>query len=147
MGSSRFKSAPLFNRENDVRSHVSCARSALKLPAATSTAVKHTPLTETLSPTLISGRSFAQEILSRRFWPSVLTATTLPTSSMIPVNIFLKGVPHFSLFSRSGAFPPNEYQLSAVLIEDPLELIRDIRRVAMLNITTLHHVDQLTFAK
>jgi hypothetical protein len=50
-------------------------------------AVKQTPLTETLSPIFISGNSFEQATLSRRFSPATLISSACPTSSMIPVNM------------------------------------------------------------
>ena len=53
-GNSRFTCAPSVIRENEVRVHVSLARSAQKVSGVISRAVRHTPLTAMLLPCLSS---------------------------------------------------------------------------------------------
>src|SRR5512135_3407158 len=88
IGNSRLTWAPSRMRENEVRTQVSSARSAPKESPCRSTAVRHTPLTATLSPFLSSLATLSASMVSRRLPPVSLMLVTLPTSSMSPVNIF-----------------------------------------------------------
>src|SRR5690242_3068800 len=74
-------------RENDVSCHVSAARSAPKDLAATSTAVKHTPLTAMLSPFFNSLVTSCAAMVSRLLPCCSLMLAIRPTSSTSPVNI------------------------------------------------------------
>ena len=87
IGSSRFTSAPSWIRENDVRTHVSGARSAQNDFGLMASAVRQTPLTAMLWPVPNSFGAFAASMVMRRFSPCCSIFTTLPTSSIIPVNI------------------------------------------------------------
>src|SRR5579872_1606855 len=87
MGSSRLTSAPGLMRENEVRFHVSSARSAPKESGVIPIAVRHTPLTAMLSPFFSSLTSCEAATVSRRFSFSFVILVTRPTSSMMPVNI------------------------------------------------------------
>src|ERR1700686_1757192 len=89
MGNSRFTRAPSRSLENEVRVHVSGARSAPKVFGLMSSAVRQTPLTATLSPTPNCFGMVAASMVMRRFSPRCSIFTTLPTSSIIPVNIGL----------------------------------------------------------
>src|SRR5271163_1435909 len=87
IGSSRLTRACRCIRENEVRAQVSGARSAQNDFGFMSSAVRQTPLTATLSPVFNSPGVFRASTLSRRFSPRCSMLITLPTSSMIPVNI------------------------------------------------------------
>ena len=89
MGSSRFTSAPSCMRENEVRTQVSGARSAQNDFGLMSSAVRQTPLTATLLPVRSSFGVFAASTVMRRFSPRCSIFASLPTSSIIPVNIKL----------------------------------------------------------
>src|SRR6267143_2689808 len=103
MGSSRLTSAPSRMCENEVRSHVSGARSAAKDPGLTSSAVRQTPLTATLSPVLSSLGVLSAAMVIRRTSPRCRMPLTRPTSSMMPVNIW----PPWSSLKRNwgGSLP------------------------------------------
>src|ERR1700676_2486692 len=87
IGNSRFTRAPSCIRENEVRAHVSGARSAQNVFGLMSSAVRQTPLTATLSPTPNCFEMVAASTVIRRFSPRCWIFTTLPTSSIIPVNM------------------------------------------------------------
>src|SRR5580700_9849720 len=87
IGSSRLTIAPGLKRENEVRFHVSSARSAPNESDVISTAVRQTPLTATLSPFFNSLTRCEAATVSRRFPFSLLILVTRPTSSMMPVNM------------------------------------------------------------
>src|ERR1017187_2127177 len=74
-------------RENDVRIQVSGARSAQNDFFLISSAVRQTPLTETLCPVFSSFGVWDASMVMRRFSPRCSIFTTLPTSSTIPVNM------------------------------------------------------------
>src|ERR1700739_3377343 len=74
-------------RENEVRTQVSGARSAQNDPGLMSSAVKQTPLTETLLPVPSSLGVCSAAIVILRFSPRCSMRTILPTSSTMPVNI------------------------------------------------------------
>src|ERR1043166_9364822 len=76
------RSAPRF-----VRRSVSGSTSAEKPSARGSSAVRHTPLTAMLAPSLISSSTVAQRIARRAPVGRVSIAATVPSSSIIPVNI------------------------------------------------------------
>src|SRR3954470_15525322 len=76
-------------RQREVRSSVSAARSALKVLSFTASAVKQTPLTETLSPLRNCPAIRGAAIVMRRVPLASETALTFPTSSINPVNIGL----------------------------------------------------------
>ena len=87
MARSKFTWLPTVRLPREERFRVSCITSAVKPPLSTVVAVRHTPLTATLSPTFRSDRiSFAamdstDECCPRR------TERMLPNSSTIPVNM------------------------------------------------------------
>src|SRR5580692_494705 len=87
IGNSRFTSAPWCMRESEVRAQVSGARSAANEFGLMSSAVRQTPLTAMLSPVFNSPGVIAASTVIRRFSPRCSIVTTLPTCSMIPVNI------------------------------------------------------------
>src|SRR4051812_25227226 len=89
MASSRFTDFPCFIRERDVRARVSAARSALKVFSFTASAVRQTPLTETLSPSRNCPATRGVVMVIRRVPFASDTALTFPTSSISPVNIGL----------------------------------------------------------
>src|ERR1700686_1796111 len=94
IGNSRFTRAPSRSLENEVRAHVSGARSALNDCGLMSSAVRQTPLTATLSPTPNCCGAVALSIVIRRFSPRCSIFATVPPSSIIPVNI--TAVPHIA---------------------------------------------------
>src|SRR6202158_4672881 len=100
IGNSRFTRATSRSLENEVRAHVSGARSAQTVFGLMSSAVRQTPLTATLSPTPNCFGMIAASMVIRRFSPRCWIFTTLPTSSIIPVNM--------------GLLPPSE----RITIED-----------------------------
>ena len=108
IGNSRFTSAPSCIRENEVRAHVSGARSAQNDFGLISSAVRQTPLTATLLPVPNSFGVSAASTVMRRFSPRCSIFTTLPTSSMIPVNI------RFSTFMRF-AYSGNTRHVSTLI--------------------------------
>src|SRR5262249_28282539 len=79
--------APSLIREKDVRFHVSSARSQRKEFDVSSTAVRQTPLTAMLLPCLSSFTNCEDDTVMRRVPCSSTRRLTLPTSSMMPVNI------------------------------------------------------------
>src|SRR5688572_2305311 len=83
---SRFTSDPALSAPRLVTFAVSGPISAEKAPAVLSTTVRHTPLTEMLSP---RRRSPAMSVEIRRLKPASIgfTSPTLPTASINPVNI------------------------------------------------------------
>src|SRR5579863_5904192 len=85
-GRSRLTREPARRSPRLLRRKVSGARSALNRPGRGSTAVRHTPFTAMLAPSAISVITVSQRTLSRD--PAV---STVPNSSMIPVNIALHG--------------------------------------------------------
>src|SRR5215472_13786733 len=107
-GSSRFTGDSLLRRPSEVRLRVSWARSAENCSLPTSTAVRHTPLTATLSPALSSEVSCARTVI-RVSVSSVCflagkrrSSTILPTSAISPVNIYLWSVIFLGRHCRSG---------------------------------------------
>src|ERR1035438_9689327 len=86
-GRSRFTREPARRSPRLVRRRVSGARSAEKEPAPRSTAVRHTPLTAMLAPSIISWRTMEQRTFSRAPEVRVWTESSVPSSSMIPVNM------------------------------------------------------------
>ena len=60
--------------------------SAVNAPSATSTTVRHTPLTEIESPSLASLVTSGPAMVMRAASGRSCTATTSPRSSTIPVN-------------------------------------------------------------
>src|SRR5207237_1939192 len=112
IGSSRFNRAPVLILEKEVRFQVSSARSALKDLGVISTAVRQTPLTAIESPLFSSFVRCEAETVSRR-WPfSRATRLTLPTSSMIPVNMGVSS--HHNPVGRQVARGHSRTQRSAV---------------------------------
>src|SRR5215472_5125915 len=78
-------------RENEVRTQVSGARSAQNDPGLMSSAVRQTPLTETLWPVPSSFGTFSAAMVMRRFSPRCSTRMIFPTSSTMPVNMNASG--------------------------------------------------------
>src|SRR4030088_159918 len=83
-GRSRFTGDPGRRSPRLDRRRVSGARSAEKPSGRKSTAVRQTPLTATLAPSFMSLMTVSQRTARRD--PAV---TTVPSSSMIPVNIYI----------------------------------------------------------
>src|SRR5579872_5537789 len=81
-GRSRFTRDPARKSPRLLRRSVSGARSALNPPGRKFTAVKHTPFTAMLAPSVMSCITVEQRTASRG--PAV---STVPSSSIIPVNI------------------------------------------------------------
>src|ERR1035437_3901211 len=86
-GRSRFTREPARNAARLLRRSVSGARSAWKASGRKSTAVRHTPFTAMLAPSVRSWRTVPQRTLSRAPAARVSTDSTVPNSSTIPVNI------------------------------------------------------------
>src|ERR1017187_7132452 len=86
-GRSRFTREPARRAPRLGRSRVSGARSAEKESRSRSTAVRHTPLTAILAPSVISWRTVEQHTFSRAPAVRVWTDSSVPSSSMIPVNM------------------------------------------------------------
>src|SRR5579871_5293127 len=82
-GRSRFTREPARRSPRLLRRRVSGAKSAEKPSGRRPTAVRHTPLTATLAPSVMSSRTVEQCTLRRPPWRDA----TVPSSSMIPVNI------------------------------------------------------------
>src|SRR5208282_905931 len=122
IGNSRLTSAPSRIRENEVRTQVSGARSAQNDFGLMSSAVRQTPLTATLLPVPSSFGVFVASTVMRRFSPRCSIFTTLPTSSIIPVNIF--------------ATPPSSYIIPSIRIAE-VTFQREIFAEAM-QLETLH---------
>src|SRR5829696_6409942 len=62
----------------------------MRVPASSSFTVRHTPLTETLSPTRVPSRTRRAETLRRDISPALASSLeTRPTSSTSPVNTVL----------------------------------------------------------
>src|SRR6185369_8737230 len=76
-------------RDSDVLARVSAARSALNRPLWIASAVRHTPLTDTLSPSESCAAVRGPAIVMRVVPRASETASTSPTSSIRPVNIRL----------------------------------------------------------
>src|SRR5579872_4705366 len=96
-------------RENEVRTQVSGARSAQNDPGLISSAVKHTPLTETLCPVPSSLGACSAAIVMRRFSPRCSMRVIFPTSSTMPVNINASEAQHHnSPRSHRDTEKPNE---------------------------------------
>src|ERR1700722_5561330 len=74
-------------RESEVRAQVSGARSEPNCPGLMSSAVRQTPLTETLSPALSSFGALPAATVMRRFSFICSMRFTRPTSSTMPVNM------------------------------------------------------------
>src|SRR5215218_3600060 len=85
-GSSRLTSAPSATSASEERRRVSRITSAVNRPSSIAVAVRQTPLTETLSPSPISGAS-AVRTASRTPSAVASTAVTVPLSATSPVNI------------------------------------------------------------
>src|SRR5215210_3412230 len=85
-GSSRLTSAPSATSASEDRRSVSRITSAVKRPSAIAVAVRQTPLTETLSPSPVSGAS-AVRTAGRTPSAVASTAVAVPLSATSPVNI------------------------------------------------------------
>src|ERR1039457_3129681 len=86
-GRSRFTREPARRSPRLVRLRVSGARPAEKEPGSRSTAVRQTPLTAMLAPSVISCPTVEQRTFRRAPAVRVWTDSSVPSSSMIPVNM------------------------------------------------------------
>src|SRR5258708_7172900 len=84
-GRSRFTRDPGARSPRLLRRKVSGERSAANESGLRSNGVRHTPLTAMLAPSVRSSSTAAQ-----RIWRRLPAVTTVPSSSTIPVNIFLQ---------------------------------------------------------
>src|SRR6266852_3353745 len=84
---SRFTGEPARKLPSVERSKVSLETSAAKESGFTSSAVRHTPLTEIESPLFVPSMTVRASITMRASSPRFSTWRTRPSSSMIPVNI------------------------------------------------------------
>src|ERR1051326_964224 len=99
-------------RENEVRTQVSGARSAQNAPGLISSAVKHTPLTDTLCPVPSSLGACSAAMVMRRFSPRCSMRVIFPTSTTMPVNINAPEMMeyHNSPRSHGATEKPNEFK-------------------------------------
>src|SRR5262249_20830467 len=102
---------------------VSGARSAEKESGWMSRAVRQTPFTAMLAPSVRSERTVAQR--TRRRDPAV---TTAPSSSMIPVNIFLQRC-FYGAFGRGDRMDPKVVEANGVGAAAASDASRDGERL------------------
>src|ERR1019366_1214797 len=118
-GRSRFIREPARRSPRLVRSRVSGARSAEKEAVSRSTAVRHTPLTAMLAPSVISWRTVEQRTFSRAPALRVWTDSSVPSSSMIPVNMDVSCHGEFIRRSGMNGYPVNVNGVGAPAPADP----------------------------
>src|SRR5215471_9044461 len=99
-GRSRLTRAPARSAPKLLRRRVSGATSAENESGRTSTAVRQTPLTAMLTPSLASESTVAQRTPRRAPAARLSIAATVPSSSIIPVNIEV--TLHGELVGRNG---------------------------------------------
>src|SRR6266446_429106 len=86
---SRFTGEPECNLPSVERKSVSLETSAANESGCTSSAVRHTPLTAIESPSRAPSVTVRASMTMRASSPRFSTSRTRPSSSMIPVNMFL----------------------------------------------------------
>ena len=85
---SRLTLLPVCSMPSDVRRIVSAMTSAVNVLPEIEVAVRQTPLTAILSPTFASCKTYGASIVRLSDFDAFRVARSVPTSSMIPVNIF-----------------------------------------------------------
>ena len=86
---SRFTMSPFPTCDKLVRLTVSAITSALKPSELMDVTVRHVPFTAMLSPNLVPSRTFLAFIVIHPDAPFIAMLFTTPSSSIIPVKIFL----------------------------------------------------------
>ena len=89
MARSRLTRLPGTSVPRDERRIVSAITSAVKLPVVIFVAVRQTPFTAMLSPTLLPSVTVLQATVSLADFSPCLISLISPISSMIPVNIYI----------------------------------------------------------